>query len=196
MSPHRATHPCAALAAGDGSDRACRAGPGHDDTPQKTRQPLVATRHPRMDRPLLARDDRGSCVGRTKTAGWNWRALERQTRRLVGLACSERSAETCRARGPALPADDRTRALGDSACWKASGRGLPPSRPRTVGQASGQTALVERVHTTLRQRCAHGVRQPLSCSKEPARHQGRLRRFVDHRNQARRVKHAALSSQD
>jgi insertion element IS1 protein InsB len=38
-------------------------------------------------------------------------ALERQTRKVVGLAFGDRSAETCRALWQSLPADYRKRAI-------------------------------------------------------------------------------------
>ena len=42
---------------------------------------------------------------------WVWMALERQTRKVVGLAFGDRSAETCRELWQSLPADYRKRAI-------------------------------------------------------------------------------------
>jgi IS1 family transposase len=133
-----------------------------------------------------------SFVGSKQHAGWIWLALEHQMRRLVGLAFGDRAAATCQERWPSLPADYRQRALCYSDFWHAYCRVLPPSRHRRVGQERGQTALVERVNNTLRQRCANVVRKSLSCSKDPALPQVRIRLFVDHRHQELRVKHSAL----
>lgn len=141
-------------------------------------------------------DELWSFVRSKQNAVWIWLALERQTRRIVGIAFGDRSAATCQELWQSLPADYRKRALCYSDFWDAYCRVLPPARHRTVGKDSGQTSLVERVNNTLRQRCANLVRKTLSFSKDPKLHQVRIRLFVDHRNRELSVKHSALISQE
>jgi IS1 family transposase len=50
---------------------------------------------------------------------WVWIALERQTRKVVGLAFGDRSAETCRELWQSLPADYRKRAIIYTDEWSA-----------------------------------------------------------------------------
>ena len=127
---------------------------------------------------------------------WIWLAQERQTRRIVGIAFGDRSAETCRELWQSLPADYRKRAVCYSDLWEPYATVLPSCRHRPVGKESGQTSHVERLNNTLRQRCANLVRKTLSFSKDPELHQIRIRHFIDHYNSRVTAKHQHLFSQD
>ena len=113
---------------------------------------------------------------------WVWLALERETGRIVGLAFGDRSSETCRELWNSLPADYRKRAVLYSDFWSAYAEVLPRGRHRAVGKETGQTAHIERFNNTLRQRCPNLVRKTLSFSKCKARHQARIRTFINHYN--------------
>lgn len=131
---------------------------------------------------MLELDELWSFVATTTQNVWVWVALERQTRRIVGLAFGDRSTATCRQLWLSLPADYRTRAICFSDFWDAYAAVLPSKRHRAVGKETGETAHVERFNTTLRQRCANLVRKTLSCSKRTDYHAARIRLFVDHYN--------------
>jgi len=135
-----------------------------------------------VERPILELDELWSFVARKSNTVWIWVALERQTRRIVGLAFGDRSAQTCRQLWQSLPPDYRKRAICYSDSWEAYASVLPSKRHRPVGKETGETAHVERFNNTLRQRCANLVRKTLSFSKDADWHQARIRFFIDHYN--------------
>jgi IS1 family transposase len=141
--------------------------------------PIAATIQPLKERPILELDDVGSLVDNKGQASWIWIALERQTRRMVGLAFGARSAETCRKLWASLPPDYRKRALGYPDFWAAYPAVLPSTRHRALGKETGETAHIQRFNNPLRQRCANLVRKTLSFSKNVLFHHFRIRRFID-----------------
>jgi insertion element IS1 protein InsB len=155
----------------------------------------VQTLRPLVERPILELDELWSFVGSKDHPVWIWLALERQTRRIVGLAFGDRSAQTCQELWRSLPANYRKRALCYSDLWEAYSIVLPCSRHKPMGKESGQTSLVERINNTLRQRCANLVRKTLSFSKDPDLHELRIRLFIDYRNHQLTLKYSALLSQ-
>ena len=130
------------------------------------------------ERPILELDELWSFVTRKSNVVWIWLALERQTRRIVGLAFGDRSAETCRRLWQSLGADYRKRAICYSDFWDAYASVLPSKRHRPVSKETGETAHIERFNNTLRQRCANLVRKTLSFSKDEHWHQVRIRLFI------------------
>lgn len=145
--------------------------------------PIGQTIEPLRERPILELDELWSFVANTEQKVWVWMALERQTRRIVGLAFGDRSAETCRELWRSLPADYRKRAICFSDFWQAYSAVLPSKRHRAVGKETGETAHIERFNNTLRQRCANLVRKTLSFSKRTDYHAARIRLFIDHYNE-------------
>jgi insertion element IS1 protein InsB len=135
-----------------------------------------------VERPILELDELWSFVGQKGNVVWVWLALERQTRRIVGVAFGDRTAETCRQLWQSLPADYRKRALCYSDFWQPYALILPSKRHRAVGKETGETAHIERFNNTLRQRCANLVRKTLSFSKDEHWHEVRIRLFIDHYN--------------
>ena len=137
---------------------------------------------PLRERPILELDELWSFVARKSRKVWIWIALERQTRRIVGVAFGDRTAKTCRKLWYSLPADYRKRAICYSDFWEPYTSVVPSKRHRAVGKESGQTAHVERFNNTLRQRCANLVRRTLSFSRDSHLHEVRIRQFIDHYN--------------
>lgn len=137
---------------------------------------------PIRERPILEIDELWSFVGNTGQKVWIWIALERQTRRIVGFAIGDRSADTCRQLWASLPADYRTCAICYTDFWEAYCSVIPSRQHRPVGKETGETAHVERFNNTLRQRCANLVRKTLSFSKRILWHEIRIRLFIDHYN--------------
>jgi insertion element IS1 protein InsB len=150
-------------------------------------RPLAETIIPVRERPILALDERWSYVGSKAHQVWLWLALDRQTDRLVGLAFGDRSDETCRVMWQSLPPDYRKRALLSSDSWESYANVLPAKLLRQVGKDAGETAHIERLNNTLRQRCANLVRKTLSFSKHLKEHERRIRLFIDHYNATRSV---------
>jgi IS1 family transposase len=144
--------------------------------------PIGKTIVPLAERPILELDEVWSFVGHKGLKVWIWIALERQTRRVVGFAVGDRSAETCRTLWASLPADYRKRAICYTDFWAAYASVLPLKRHRPVGKETGETAHIERFNNTLRQRCANLVRCTLSFSRKIEFHEIRIRLFIDHYN--------------
>ena len=155
---------------------------GHCSAQKNVIRPIAETISPLRERPILELDERWSYVGSKANKVWIWPALERQTRRIVGLAFGDRSEVTCRAMWQSLPPDYRKRALLYSDYWDSYATVLPSKRLRQVGKDSGETAHIERFNNTLRQRCANLVRKTLSFSKDLKEHERRIRLFIDHYN--------------
>ena len=142
--------------------------------------PIGQTIHPLAERLILELDELWSFVGSKGEQVWIWVALERQTRRIVGLAFGDRTTETCRKLWESLPPDYRKRAICYSDFWEPYAKVLPAKRHRPVGKETGETAHIERFNHTLRQRCANLVRRTLSFRKEQHWHEARIRLFIDH----------------
>jgi insertion element IS1 protein InsB len=140
---------------------------------------IGATIRPLRERPILEIDELWSFVGHKGQPVWIWIALERQTRRIVGFAVRDRSAETGQKVWASLPPDYRKRAICSTDFYAAYQAVLPSKRHRPVGKESGETAHIERFNTTLRQRCANLVRKTLSFSKHLWWHAVRIRLFLD-----------------
>ena len=119
---------------------------------KKISVPIAQTVTPLTSRPTLELDELWSFVNNKGRKVWIWIALERETRRIVGLAFGDRSSETCVELWNSLPADYRKRAVLYSDFWSAYAEVLPKKRHFAVGKESGQTAHIERFNNTLRQR--------------------------------------------
>jgi len=145
--------------------------------------PRSKTILPLAERPILDIDALWSFVGHKGNHVWVWAALERQTRRIVGIAVGDRSAATCRKLWQSLPADYRKWAIWHTDFWAAYAAVIPSKRHRPVGKETGETAHIERFNTTLRQRFANLVRKTRSCSRDIHVHELRLRIFIDQYNQ-------------
>lgn len=137
---------------------------------------------PLPKRPVWEMDEWWSLVGDKGQEVWVWMALQRQTRKVVGLALGDRSAETCRVIWQSLPADYRKRAIIYTDEWTAYPVVLPSKRHPPVPKQAGETNPIERLNNTLRQWCANLVRKTLSFSKSLLLHQTRLRMLIDYLN--------------
>lgn len=127
-------------------------------------------------------DELWSFVGSKGHPVWIWIALERASRRIIGLAFGDRSAQTCQRLWDSLPPDHRQRAVIYTDHWEAYSAVLPSKRHRAVDKRSGETNHIERFNNTLRQRCSALVRKTLSFSRNDWLHQKRIRLFIKHYN--------------
>jgi insertion element IS1 protein InsB len=163
---------------------------------KKTIRPIAETIQLLIERPILELDELWSFVVSKRNPVWIWLALERQSRRIVGISFGDRSADTCKKLWESLPADYRKRGLCYSDLWEAYSTVIPSKRHRPVDKASGQTNHVERVNNTLRQRCPNLVRKTLSFSKDERLHEVRIRTLIDARNRELSDRHRAIISQN
>lgn len=144
--------------------------------------PISETVPVSKERPVSETDEIRSYAGRKSDQVWIRLAMERQTRRIAGVAFGDRSSETCRNLWESLPADYRKRAVCCTDLWESYSSVLPPERHRASGKGSGETSHIERFNCALRQRCPNLVRKTLSFSRGDDFHEIRIRSFIDHYN--------------
>jgi insertion element IS1 protein InsB len=132
----------------------------------------------RSRRLKVAADALGSLVGSKANRVWLWLAIDAETRRIVGVAIGRRDAQTAEELGYSLPPDYRQRAVCYTDFLKAYAAVLPSKRHKAVDKASGQTAPIERLNHTFRQRCSRLVRKALSFSKKLANPIGAIWLFI------------------
>ncbi len=133
-------------------------------------------------RPVVEMDELWSFVGSKRHVVWIWLALDRTTRKIVGLAFGDRSAATCHRLWTSLPPVYRQRAVIYTDHWEAYAQVLPSKRHRAVHKRSGETNHIERFNNTLRQRCSALVRKTLSFSRDDRLHQKRVHLFIQQYN--------------
>ena len=114
---------------------------------------------PLRSRPTLELDELWSFVNNKGQKVWIWIALERETRRIVGLAFGNRSSETCVELWNSLPADYRKKAVLYSDFWSAYVEVLPKKRHFAVGKESGETAHTAFPVTPRRKNLSSGAEQ-------------------------------------
>ncbi len=125
----------------------------------------------------LELDELWSFVLKKAHKKWIWIALCSRTRQVVAYTIGDRSKVTCRKLWEAIPEAYR-RAHCYSDFWKAYAAVIPAEQHTAVGIRSGQTAHVERLNNTLRQRLGRLVRQTLSFSKSVVMHEACLCLFL------------------
>ena len=127
---------------------------------------------------MIEADELWSFVGSKDAVHWVWVALDRDTRRVLGMVVGDRSAATAQRLWDALPAGARDDGLVFTDFLASYGAVVPKDQHQAVGQETGETAHVERFWLTLRQRCARFVRKTLSFSKCERNHVGALWYFI------------------
>jgi insertion element IS1 protein InsB len=137
---------------------------------------------PARQRPELELDELWSYVTSKGQEVWVWIALERQSRRIVGLAFGDRSADTCQKLWHSLPADYRRRAICYTDGYAPYKLVLPSKRHRPMPKASGATSLIERFNLTLRNWCANLTRKTLAVSQSIPLHCTRIRMVINYYN--------------
>jgi insertion element IS1 protein InsB len=145
-------------------------------------RPVGASLTPVRARPELELDELWSFVGHKGQVVWVWLALERASRRIVGLAFGDRSADTRRELWNSLPADYRKRAICYTDEYEPYRLVLPSKRHRPLPKGSGATSLIERFNLTLRNWRANLNRKTLAVSQSAALHCTRIRLVINHYN--------------
>jgi insertion element IS1 protein InsB len=125
----------------------------------------------------LELDERWSFVQKKINQRWVWLALCRKTRQIVAFVSGDRSEATCRNRWEVLPAEYR-QGKWYTDFWSAYQAVIPITKHRPSGKETGQTADIERLNNTLRQRLARFVRKTLSFSKSDLMHEIYLKLFI------------------
>ncbi len=131
---------------------------------------------------VVEMDELWSFVGHKQQPVWIWLALDRASRKIIGVAFGDRSAQICQQLWDSLPPNYHQRAVLYTDQWDAYAVILPSKRHRPVDKRSGETNHIERFNNTLRQRCSALVRKTLSFSRNDWLHQKRIRLFINHYN--------------
>jgi len=127
-------------------------------------------------------DEMWSFVGKKADKEWIWIALEKQSRKIIGLHIGDRSITGAIALYESIPKIYRDTAFFYTDYWKAYESALPKDRHKSVGKDSGLTNYIERFNNTLRQRSSRLVRSTLSFSKKLENHIGSIWYFIHHYN--------------
>ncbi|MBF2099274.1 MAG: IS1 family transposase [Gloeomargaritaceae cyanobacterium C42_A2020_066] len=113
---------------------------------------------------------------------WIWVALERSSRKIVGLHFGSRGRDSTQAFWDSLPSEIRDCATVYTDLWKSYIGVIPEEAHQRSRKGSGQTSLVERFNNTIRQRCSRLVRGSLSISRRWFNHERLIWHFVHNYN--------------
>ena len=127
---------------------------------------------------ILECDELWSYVKSQENKEWIWLALERKSRRIVGMYIGDRS-RVPRSYGNLFQKAGREYCLHglESYC-----EAIPKEIHQPTTKNQGETNHIERFNNTLRQRCSRLVRKALSYSKSFFNHQGAIWYFIHHYN--------------
>lgn len=131
---------------------------------------------------IIEGDDLYSFVQKRENQPWIWRALDRETREVVGVSIGNRTREGARNPWNSLPRVDRLNAISYTDFWSSHEPVIPFQRHHPVRKKSGKTNHIERLHCTLRQRLSRPVRKTLSFSKSLENPIGAIGYFLHHYN--------------
>ena len=115
------------------------------------REARTGTSNEKKGQLRLECDEMWSFVGKRQKKVWIWLALEKDTRRVVGIAFGKRDTTGAQALWDSLPAVYRQCAVCYTDFWEAYRTVLPSKRHKAVGKETGLTNHIERFNNTLRQ---------------------------------------------
>jgi len=131
---------------------------------------------------ILECDELWSFVKSKLNPVWLWIALERRSRKVVGLYLGGRDRESARLFWESLPDEVRSCATVHTDLWKSYIGVIPEEIHQRSRKGSGQTSLIERLNNTLRQRCSRLVRKSLSISRKWFNHERLIWHFIHNYN--------------
>ena len=127
-------------------------------------------------------DEMWSFVGNKGKKYWIWIALERNSRKVVGLFIGNRSKNGAKGLWNSIPFAFKENSFFYTDFWDAYNSILPADRHKSIGKETGLTNHIERFNNTMRQRCSRLVRKTLSFSKNVENHIGAIWNFIHHYN--------------
>jgi IS1 family transposase/transposase-like protein len=131
---------------------------------------------------ILECDELWSFVNSKENPVYIWLALDRKTRRIVGIYLGDRSRESARELWLSLPEKYRQDARVYTDFWPSYEKVIPAEKHHPSAKSEGETNHVERFNNTLRQRCSRLVRKGLSYSKNFWNYCGSILYFIDNYN--------------
>lgn len=124
-----------------------------------------------------------SFVGDKGNKYWIWIALDRDTRKIVGLYIGDRTQKGAKGLWDSIPLEYKENSFFYTDFWESYNSILPEQRNQSVGKETGLTNHIERFNNTMRQRCSRLVRKTLSFSKKVSNHIGAIWYFIHHYNE-------------
>ena len=131
---------------------------------------------------ILECDEMWSFVGRKENKQWIWLAIDRNSRKIVGVHVGSRDRKGAQALWDSLPQVYRECDICYTDFWSAYNTVIPDKCHKAVGKETGKTNHIERFNNTMRQRISRLVRGTLSFSKNINNHIGAIWNFVHHYN--------------
>ena len=98
---------------------------------------------------IIQCDEMWSFVGKKAKKAWIWIALEKQSRKIVGLHIGDRSAIGATALYESIPEEYRKKAFFYTDYWKPYQTVLPQDRHKSIGKDTGLTNYIERFNNRL-----------------------------------------------
>ena len=123
-------------------------------------------------------DEMWSFVGNKGNKYWIWLALDRDSRKVVGVYVGDRSAKGAEGLWRSIPIEYKENSFFYSDFWEAYNLVLPKEQHSSIGKETGLTNHIERFNNTMRQRCSRLVRLTLSFSKKVSNHIGAIWYFI------------------
>ena len=131
---------------------------------------------------IIECDEMWSFVGKKGNKYWIWTALDRNSRRVVGLYIGDRSRKGALGLWSSIASAYKETSYFYTDFWEAYNSVFPSNRHHSVGKETGLTNHIERFNNTMRQRCSRLVRMTLSFSKKVENHIGAIWYFIHHYN--------------
>ena len=103
--------------------------------------------------------------------------LCRRTRQIIAYFIGGRGKKSCQKLWDRVPAEYK-RCVSYSDYWETYQAVIQTGKHQSVGKESGETAHIERLNNTIRQRVGRCTRQTLSFSKTDDYHQIVLKNFI------------------
>lgn len=104
-------------------------------------------------------DELGSFVDCKENKQWMWLAMDRETRKIIGVYIGARSEEGAKQLWNYIPPVYRQCAVCHTNFWAVYACIFPSKRHQPVGKDSGKTNPIEKFNNTLRQRVSHLVKK-------------------------------------
>ncbi len=127
---------------------------------------------------ILEGDEMWSFVLKKVNKKWIWILQERETRLIIAFVVGDRSEKTAQKLWQAIPDKYKRHSFTYTDLWEAYQQAFPKEHHQACDKTEGQTAHVERVNNTFRQRLGRLTRKSLAFSKSVEMHKIVIKLFI------------------
>jgi hypothetical protein len=128
-------------------------------------------------------DEIWSFVNSKENPVYIWLAIDRKTRKIIGVHFGDRSRKDAQELWDSLPEEYQKDATFYTDFWESYKKVIPDEQHKPSDKSTGETNHIERFNNTLRQRCSRLVRKSLSFSKNCFNHEAAILYFIHHYNE-------------